>query len=330
MGRVQFNLHNVLTQWQWSLFPLFMLAVVTGIAVWYLRADWALAARGRRWPASRTAMFLAGLVSVDLALQSPVASLAGTYFEAHIVQHLLLMVVAPPLLALGAPSTLLLQTSSRRTKVRWLAVLRSGPFAVLSHPITAWLLYFGIMYVFFLTSLINLAMHHMALMDVLNLTFLFGGTVYWWPMVGIDPIVHWKMGYGARMLNILLGTGVEAFLGTAILRAAKPAASMYTLAGTHAGGGLLWASTELVTLGAFVPIFRQWMRSEQRIAVRADAASAAGARAAGSRSGVGTGAGMGARTTAGDPSLSLWEAEWLARTGSIPRLSGESPGAAEP
>jgi hypothetical protein len=113
-------------------------------------------------------------------------------------------------------------------------------------------------------------MLHMWLMDLINVGFLVGATLFWWPMVGIDPIIHWKMGYPARMLNILLGSGVEAFLGVAILNSAKPLASMYTLGSTKAGGGLLWAATEVVTLGAFVPIFLQWMRSEERVAVRAD------------------------------------------------------------
>jgi putative copper resistance protein D len=270
MAHVEFSLHNALTQWQFSAFPVSVVIVLVAIAVWYLRADWRLAARGRRWSGTRTASFMCGLMAIDLALQSPVAAMTGTYFQAHVVQHLLLMVVGPPLLALGAPSTLLLQTSSRRTKQLWLRVLRSSPFAVVSHPVVVWCLYYGVMFAFFLTFLLNFAMLHMWVMDFINVGFLFGATLFWWPMVGIDPIIHWKMGYPARMLNILLGSGVEAFLGVAILNSDKPLASMYTLGSTKAGGGLLWAATEVVTLGAFVPIFVQWMRSEERVAVRAD------------------------------------------------------------
>jgi len=285
MGHLGFSLHNALTQWEFSAFPVSVAVVLIAIAVWYLRANWRLAARGRHWSGWRTAAFMAGLVAVDLALQSPVAALTGSYFQAHVFQHLLLMVVGPPLLALGAPSTLLLQTSSRKTKQRWLAVLRSSPFAAISHPVVVWALYYGAMFVFFLTSLLNFAMLHMWLMDVINIGFLFGATLFWWPMVGIDPIIHWKMSYPARMLNILLGSGVEAFLGVAILNTHKPLASMYTLASSRTGGGILWAATEVVTLGAFVPIFMQWMRSEERIAVRADA------RGGGSVSFFGTGTG---------------------------------------
>jgi putative copper resistance protein D len=234
------------------------------------------------------------------------------------------MVVAPPLAALGAPSTLLLQTSSRATKERWLKVLRSTPFAVISHPLSAWALYFGAMTLFFLSPLINVAMLHMDLMDAINVLFLFGGTLYWWPMVGIDPILHWRMGFGAKMLNILLGTGIEAFLGVAILAASKPIASMYSLPSTHSGGALLWVSTEFVTLGAFLPIFLQWVRSEERIAARYERTldRDEAPRVLDLPSGSAAGSAQGPR--------SAWEAEWHARTGTIPVFNTPAPSGPTP
>src|SRR5579871_3644510 len=153
MPPVHFSWRLLLTGWQHSAFPLFVLALCLACAYWYLRADWALARRGRRWRGSRTAAFLAGLAAVVLALQSPVATLTASYFEAHVAQHLLLMVVAPPLLALGAPMTLLLQTSSRRTKALAHRFLNSPPFVAVSHPVPVWFLYYGAMFVFFLTPL---------------------------------------------------------------------------------------------------------------------------------------------------------------------------------
>jgi putative copper resistance protein D len=271
MNHIQWSVHNALTAWQDGPFALTTVAALIAVGYWYLRADWQLATRGRRWPRRRVVSFLAGLLAIDLAIQSPVATFTGTYFEAHVVQHLLLMIVAPPLLALGAPSTLLLQTSSRRTKTRWLGVLRSRPFALLTFPVVVWAAYFGLMFGFFLTSLINTSMEHMWLMDVMNILFLFGATLYWWPMVGLDPIVHWRMGYGARMVNILLGGPPEVILGLAILSSHRSIASMYSLSSTRAGGGLLWISTEAATLLGFIPIFWQWINADERAARRADA-----------------------------------------------------------
>lgn len=303
MTPVRYSLHTLFTAWGTGAFALSAVAVLVAIAYWYLRADWQLAARGRRWPVGRTVSFLLGLLAVDLALQSPIATLTGSYFQAHVVQHLLLMVVAPPLLALGAPSTLLLQTASRRTKTRWLKVLRSKPFAVLTFPLSVWALYFGAMFAFFLSPLINTAMHDMALMDALNVLFLLGGTLYWWPMVGVDPIVHWKMGYGARMANILIGGPPEVVLGLAILSDKVPIASMYTLSSTHAGGGLLWISTEAATFIGFLPIFWQWIRSDERAAARSDDAEDRRDR-------------QGDKVPSG--AATAWESYWIARTGKVP------------
>ena len=264
---------------------------------------------------------------VDLALQSPVATLTGTYFQAHVVQHLLLMIVAPPLLALGAPSTLLLQTSSRRTKSSWLKILNSRPFGVLTHPVMVWFLYFGVMFAFFLTSLINVAMEHMWLMDVMNLLFLLTGTLYWWPMVGIDPIVHWRMGYGARMVNIAMGAIPEVILGLAILSSTKPIASMYSLSSTHAGGGLLWVSTEVATFIGLAPVFYLWMRSDEREGRRADARAdrlalqqASGIVAVPVAAGVGPvdASGKGGITDWKEMQVNTWEAMFLAKGRRVP------------
>ncbi|MHB8436983.1 MAG: cytochrome c oxidase assembly protein [Acidimicrobiales bacterium] len=318
MHSPQFTALNALTKWDLSPFPLSVAVVLVGIGAWYLTSTRRLAGRGRRWSHGRTLSFLAGLVATEVAFASPIATFTMSYFQAHVVQHLILMVVAPPLLALGAPSTLLLQTASRRTKERWLAVLRSRPFAVLTHPVIVWALYFGVMFVFFLTPLINVAMHHMALMDLLNVLFLFGGTLYWWPMVGVDPILHWKMTYGLRLLNLLLGSAVEAFLGVAILAASRPEASMYTIGSTHSGGALLWISTELSTLGGFLPIYIQWSRVEARAGARADLHAEDRAAQLGPVSAATLATRRSASASRPGEPQTAWEEAWLAKFGKVP------------
>jgi putative copper resistance protein D len=331
-----FNLHNLLTQWNFGPFSIAVLLVLIGVAEWYQHSVWKLRLRGRQWAPGRKVSFMFGLLAVDLAFQSPVANLAMSYFQAHIVQHLILMVAAPPLLALGAPSTLLLQTARRSTKTRWLHVLSSRPFAVLTNPVLVAFLYQGVMFVFFLTPLLKVAMMHMDLMDFMNAMFLFGGTLFWWPMVGLDPIMHWRMSHGIRMLNILLGTGLEAFLGIALLSDSHPAAPMYSLASTHAGGALVWVSTELVTLGAFLPIYIQWRRADAREAGRVDARldrafASEFAKVTATPDGDSIEvSGMTDVTDVTDvadveaTALSLWESEWLRRTGSVPTRRSSS------
>ncbi len=268
--------HTLFTSWQGGAFAAGVAVALLLAAVVYLMGTRKVAGRGRHWPVSRTVSFLLGLVSVELALGSSVAVLAMSRFESHIVQHLLLMVVGPPLLALGAPMTLALQTVSRPTKRTLLRILHSRPFGTLSHPITVFFLYYLSMYAFFLSGALGYAMDHMWLMDIINLGFLAGATLFWWPMVGLDPIPRWRMGPAFKLVNLLIGIPVEAFLGIALLMKTSPAAPMYTLASTHAGGGILWAASELATVIALVPIFVQWTRADERAGRRINARLDAG------------------------------------------------------
>jgi cytochrome c oxidase assembly factor CtaG len=218
--RLGVTLHNLLTQWNTGPFALLTLVTVLVAGVWYVQSAWALSAKGRTWSRWRTTSFLTGLVMIDLALQSPVSTFTMGYFEAHMVQHLLLMVTAPPLLALGAPMTLALQTSSRPVKVRLLRVLNSRPFRWWSHPVPSAAVYYVGMFVFFLTSALGLAMEHMWAMDLVNLAFLTASMHFWWPIVGVDYIPHWPMSHGTKMVALLIGVPLESF--SAVPTPARP------------------------------------------------------------------------------------------------------------
>jgi putative copper resistance protein D len=268
--------HTLVSAWQGGFFPIAVAVALAALALCYVLATRRLAGRGRAWSRWRTTSFLASLVAVEVALGGSVAVLSNYSFTAHVIQHLLLMVVAPPLAALGAPMTLALQTSKRRTKRFLLGVLRSPVFAVISHPAPVFFLYYLAMYAFFLTGAFDYAMTHMWLMDLINLGFLGGATLFWWPMVGLDPIPHWRLSPGLKLLNLLVGVPIESFLGIIIMMMGAPAASMYTLASTHYGGGVLWVGTELATVGAIIPMFAQWSRADLRNAKRVDARIEAG------------------------------------------------------
>jgi len=271
MGRIALNFHTATTQWEFSPFAILVLTLAVVAALWYLRAEWILSTRGRRWSRKRTVAFLSGLAAIVIALQSPVATFTMEYFQAHVIQHLLLMVIGPPLLAMGAPMTLALQTSSRSGKIHILAFLNSGPFRILTHPIPVWTLYYLSMFAFFLTFALGFAMNHMWVMDLVNLAFLFASTLFWWPIVGLDPIPHWQMSHGVRMANLLIGVPIESFLALALLNNSHPAASMYSLNSTHSGAAILWIGAELFTFIALIPVFLQWVRFEERKAARLDA-----------------------------------------------------------
>jgi putative copper resistance protein D len=268
MGRIPFDAHHALTQWEFTPFALLVLLAVVTTGAWYVRAQWMLPTPGGRWSRKRTLSFIAGLVVIDVALQSPVAAFTMSYFQAHVVQHLLLMVIAPPLLAMGAPVTLALQTSSPTAATRLLRIINSRPFQNLTHPVLVWFFYYFSMFAFFLTFVLNFAMLHMWAMDVINIGFLVASMLFWWLIVGVDPIPHWQMSHGARMTNLLIGIPVESFLALALMNNGRPAASMYSLAGTHSGAVILWFCAELCTMVALIPVLMQWLRLDERKGAR--------------------------------------------------------------
>jgi putative copper resistance protein D len=259
----KWSLHTVLSAWTFSPFALCVAALLVLAGSVYLRDEWAMAAAGIRWSSWRMASYFSGLVAVDLALQSPVSALTMTYFQAHVVQHVLLMVVAPPLLAMGAPITLHMNRG-RLNGASLQRVVRSRPARVICHPVPVWFLYYFSMFAFFLTSALDYSMRHMWVMDAVNVAFLLTSLLFWWPLVGADPGFAPSMTPGARAINLLIGIPVESFLALALLSDPRPAAAWYPMSSTRSGALWLWAATVFLTVAALVPVTVQWMGERRR------------------------------------------------------------------
>lgn len=149
----------------------------TGLYLWGVRR---VGRRGRRWPAPRTAAFLTGMAAVAAAISAPLAARDDRSFAVHAVQHLLLSMVAPPLLALGAPVTLGLSAAGRRMRRAVNAGLHSRAMTAVSHPVAAWVLFAASMAAVHLTPLYPLSLHHPLLHAVIHVHILLAGVLFWW------------------------------------------------------------------------------------------------------------------------------------------------------
>ena len=137
------TLDAVLLSWPfdpWIIVPL----LLTGFI--YLRGWLFLRRRHARWTGWRLAAFPGGLLAIFLALGSPIETFSGLLLHIHMVQHLLLMMVAPPLLWLGEPLVPLLRGLPHAIRSAWIGPLFRWPplrwlFRVLTHPVAAWLLF---------------------------------------------------------------------------------------------------------------------------------------------------------------------------------------------
>jgi putative copper resistance protein D len=188
----------------------------------------------------------------------------------HVIQHLLLMNFAPILLALGAPMTLALQASSRHTQRTLLKILHHQAVQIVTNPVLVAVVAYGTMFVYFLTSFYNFSLEHPLVHDLTHLHFLVSGCLFWWLVVGLDPS-RWRLSHPAKLACLAVGIPVTAILGVALSGASVSIAPhFHTVADTRAGGSVLWVVGELVTVVAMGIIVYQWMRFEEREAVRAD------------------------------------------------------------
>lgn len=266
------------TAWQFD--PYLAVAVLVAAAL-YLYGVQRLRARGDGWSSWRTFSFVGlGLGSIAVATQSFLATYDTTLFSVHMVQHMVLSMVSPIFLALGGPITLALRTLGRRPR-RWLlAVLHSRVSKVLTFPPLTWSVFVGTPFALYFSSWYDLTLRNIYFHEVLHVHFVLVGCLFFWPLLGLDPVPG-RVPYPLRMLVVLLALPVHAWLGIAIMSStavlggdwyadlgrqwgASPLSDQYT------GGGILWASGDLVGLVIFGTLFVQWMRASEREAARAD------------------------------------------------------------
>ena len=196
----------------------------------------------------------------------------------HVAQHLLLGMLAPVLLVLGAPLTLALQASERRTRSRLLRLLHSRPVAVLTHPLLVWVWFGGTLVVLYFTGLYALSLRDPWVHVLIHAHFVVVGCLFMAYVIGVDPLPR-AFGYGGRMLFVAVVLPFHAFLGVALLGERRvlasgwyaghaPAWATTPLADQRLGAGMLWAFGEVFGLVALGIVLYQWMRHDEAVAAR--------------------------------------------------------------
>jgi len=179
-----------LSTWTWEP-QLLLLVVVASLVYW---RGWTVLRRTnpRQFDAARLTCFLSGLAVAVVALISPLDALGELRLSLHMLQHLLLMMVAPPLLWLGAPALPLLRGLPTYIQREWVGpFLRPGPVQTflhgLTHPAVCWLLPITAVWLWHLPSLYELALANPTWHKAEHLTFLAAGMLFWWPVIQPYP-----------------------------------------------------------------------------------------------------------------------------------------------
>ena len=279
-GLPAFDALSVFTQARPQLLPV-LLVLIPGVA--YVVGVRRLHARGDRWPVGRTISFLAGgLGTIALVTLSGIAAYDTSLFAVHMVQHMLLSMVATVFLALGAPVTLALRTMPRRPRGLLLRLLHSRFAEVMSFPLIPWVMFVASPFALYFSGWYAATLDSNVLHELLHVHFLVVGSLFFWPLLGVDPVPG-RSGHPFRMLLVAATLPFHAFLGVAIMSVEPDGRGL--LAGEHylplhglaesvyqqqLGGGLLWSSGDVIGLLFLAVLLTQWMRASEREAVRED------------------------------------------------------------
>jgi len=228
--------------------------------------------RGRMY--ARAIWYVLGVIILLLALTSPLDTLSHTYlFSAHMSQHLLLVLVVPPLLLLGLPAWGVRRLTAHPTIDRCERWFRQ--------PLVAWLLGIGTLWLWHVPVLYNAALTHEALHIAEHLTFLVTATIFWWPIVTpvakrrMPPLVALPYLFAAAIANSLLGilltflppgiypTYIAPVDPLGLVPMIRQVWGISPAIDQQMGGLLMWIPGGLVMLSALLGTLLRWFRTSE-------------------------------------------------------------------
>jgi cytochrome c oxidase assembly factor CtaG len=272
---------------QWSADPFFLAACLLALGL-YAWGVVRLRRRGDSWSAGRTVSYVVGVLSIGLMMCTKLNDYGMVMFSVHMVQHMVISMLSPILVLLGAPVTLALRALPVAGKGRkgprelLLALLHSRYMRIVTHPAFTIPLFIASLYALYFTPIFDFLMGsktgHVAMM----VHFLAVGVVFFWPIIGVDPGPH-RPGYLMRMLELFAGMPFHAFFGIALMMASEPMVETFknppaslgidALSDQNYAGGIAWAFSEIPSVLVLIALLFQWYGSEQRQAKRTDRAA---------------------------------------------------------
>jgi cytochrome c oxidase assembly factor CtaG len=258
----------------WNLHPVLLAGLL--LTAW---AYWRGHASGPRRPIDtwRARCFTAALVALGLALLSPLDALSGALASAHMVQHLLLLLVAAPLLALSAPSSAILRGSPlalRRASGRWRRRLRltHGNLGVLRHPAAVWLLSVGVIWFWHAAGPYDATLDNQPLHVLEHASFLVTAVLFWQVVVGVRGAARVLGGLGVLLVFAMAMQSV--FLSVLLTFARTPWYSGYAqttspwgldpLTDQRLAGVIMWIPAGGIYLVVALALLVTWIRATER------------------------------------------------------------------
>jgi putative copper resistance protein D len=268
-----FRWSNVWQQWHLGWFPCLLLGVALAAYLFGV-------ARTPGWPVSRTVTFLLGIAATFLATQSVLGVYDMVLFSDHMVQHLLLIMVAGPLFAASAPLDLA-SVALRGAPARAVNGFIDGPVGgVVLHPLFGFLAYAAFIPATHLSGLMNLTMEHLWLHHLEQIAFIVVGYLFFRHVFGVERGPA-PLHPGLRLVFLMVAVPIDTFTGLALAMSSHnpfPAYTMYrrpwgmsVLNDVHMGGAIMWIAGDALMLLAMIPATVLWVRYEERRTIELDA-----------------------------------------------------------
>jgi len=265
-----FGLQAVLTHWEFA--PVVTVAVVAAAAA-YLWGVWRVARRhpARPWPWWRTALFLGGLGVVVLATEAGVGVYDDVLFWDHMVQHLMLLMVAPPMLVAAQPVTLLLHASRNPVHTWAKRAVRSRVAAFLTWPAFGLAAYAATIVGTHLTGLTHEILINQTSHNAEHVLYLVVGYLFFLPLLGHEPI-RWRLSYPMRLLVLALAMPIDTFTGLILGYAGRgyvvtvgprPPGSPGPVQDVHWAGAAMWVGGDAIMFAYMMIVVWMWARDER-------------------------------------------------------------------
>ncbi|MCE0768235.1 bifunctional copper resistance protein CopD/cytochrome c oxidase assembly protein [Pseudonocardia kujensis] len=257
------------------------------MAVLYLLGVRRLRLRGDAWKPGRTAAWLCGCAVLLIATSSGIGKYAPAMFSVHMGMHMMLTMLTPILLVLGAPVTLMLRAlpvagrGNPPGPREWLLAAVHSPVArFVTHPLFSLPVFVGSYYALYFSDLFGWALSEHWAHVAMNLHFLLAGLIFFWPVIGVDPSPR-RLPPVVRLAVVFLSVPFHAFFGVALMGADTVIGEPFyrslalpwvtdPLVDQKLGGGLAWASGEFPLLLVIIALLIQWSRHDERSARRDD------------------------------------------------------------
>ena len=253
----------------------------------YIKGVVVLTRRGDKWPVGRTISFALGISAIDFATSGGLGVYSNFAFSWHMVSHMVLGMIAPIGIVLGAPITLALRTLpqsrdgiERGVRGLLISALHSRYSRIITNPLVALAIFDGSLFALYFTPLFGGMMQSHLGHLVMSVHFLLAGILFFHVIVGVDPNPR-KVPHLVRIGILLAAMSIHAFFSVALMSTTTLIDAGYfeslqrpwstdLLADQQSGGAIGWAMGEIPILIALIATFIQWMRDDSHEAKRID------------------------------------------------------------